>query len=266
MDQEGGLAVPSIPNGQKECPDISPTDPGTSGPPASRIDEVHHSKSKRSRILERFYLLSEDHYRSLVDLSPDIIYRLDKEGRILFISNAVRQLGYDPDELTGKFFQDIVHPDDRGKMPARFVERRVGVRSTSRVEIRLIKKNRAVQNYSLAQVTVELTSRGKWDVPDADISNPRKHFLYSQGVARDVTERKRMEEEREKLIVELKEALLRIKTLSGLLPICSSCKRIHDDQGQWQPLEEYIRGHSEAEFTHTICPECAKKTYPDYFK
>lgn len=210
--------------------------------------------------------MSEEHYRSLVDLSPDIIYRLDKEGRILFISNAVKQLGYDPEELTGRLFEDIVHPDDRGKAPAHFVERRIGNRSTQRMEMRLIKKNRMVQDYSFIQVTVELTSMGKWDVPDADISNPRKRFLYSQGVARDITERKHMEEEREMLIVELKEALFRIKTLSGLLPICSSCKRIRDDEGRWQPLEDYIREHSEAEFTHTICPECAKKTYPNYFK
>ncbi|HNT44599.1 MAG TPA: PAS domain S-box protein [Syntrophorhabdaceae bacterium] len=210
--------------------------------------------------------MSEDHYRSLVDLSPDIIYRLDGEGRILFISNAVRELGYDPEELTGRLFEDIVHPDDRGKGPVHFVERRVGSRSMQRLEMRLIKKSGAVQNYSLAQVTVELTARGKWDVPDSDISNPRKNLLYSQGVARDVTERKRMEVERDKLILELKEALLRVRTLSGLLPICSSCKKIRDDDGRWQPLENYVREHSEAEFTHTICPECARKTYPNYFK
>ncbi len=210
--------------------------------------------------------MSQDHYRSLVDLSPDIIYRLDRDGRILFISNAVRQLGYDPEELTGKPFEDIVHPDDRRKGPLHFVERRVGSRSMRRLEMRLVKKNKGVQDYSLAQVTVEVTARGKWDVSDHDISTPRKRFLYSQGVARDVTERKRMEEEREKLIVELKEALLRVRTLSGLLPICSSCKKIRDDEGRWQPLEDYIRDHSEAEFTHTICPECAKKTYPNYFK
>jgi len=210
--------------------------------------------------------LSQDHYRSLVDLSPDIIYRLDRDGRILFISNAVRQLGYDPEELTGKPFENIVHPEDRRKGPVHFVERRVGSRSMRRLEMRLVTKNKGVQDYSLAQVTVEVSARGKWDVSDHDISTPRKRFLYSQGVARDVTERKRMEEEREKLIVELKEALLRVRTLSGLLPICSSCKKIRDDEGRWQPLEDYIRDHSEAEFTHTICPECAKKTYPNYFK
>lgn len=62
---------------------------------------------------------------------------------------------------------------------------------------------------------------------------------------------------------ELKEALKHIKTLSGLLPICSSCKNIRDDKGYWSQIERYISTHSQAEFTHSICPACAKKLYPD---
>lgn len=79
----------------------------------------------------------------------------------------------------------------------------------------------------------------------------------------DITERKKAEEERENLISELQKALAEVRALSGLLPICSNCKKIRDDQGYWQQLEEYIQGHSEAQFTHGICPECAKKLYPD---
>ena len=70
--------------------------------------------------------------------------------------------------------------------------------------------------------------------------------------------------EKEKLIVELKKAMSKIKMLSGLLPICASCKRIRDKKGNWHQLETYIRDHSKAEFTHGICPECAAKLYPDY--
>jgi len=66
--------------------------------------------------------------------------------------------------------------------------------------------------------------------------------------------------EREQLICELKEALSKVKLLSGLLPICSSCKKIRDDKGYWSQIELYIRDHSEAEFTHGLCPDCAKKT------
>ena len=71
------------------------------------------------------------------------------------------------------------------------------------------------------------------------------------------------EAEREKLIRELQEALAKVKTLSGFLPICMSCKKIRDDKGYWEQVEVYIRDHSEAEFSHGICPECFKKLYPD---
>jgi hypothetical protein len=80
-----------------------------------------------------------------------------------------------------------------------------------------------------------------------------------------IVERKRAEEEREKLIVELQDAVAKIKTLKGLLPICAHCKKIRDDKGYWKQIESYIIEHSEAEFSHGICPECAKKHYPEFF-
>jgi len=75
---------------------------------------------------------------------------------------------------------------------------------------------------------------------------------------------KKVEEEREKLIRELQDSLVKIKTLRGLLPICASCKKIRDDKGYWNQIEAYIRDHSEAEFSHSICPVCMKKLYPDF--
>lgn len=76
---------------------------------------------------------------------------------------------------------------------------------------------------------------------------------------------KKHKQEREQLITELQAALARVKLLSGFLPICSSCKKIRDDMGYWQQIESYIRNHSEAEFSHSICPDCAKKLYPEIF-
>jgi PAS domain S-box-containing protein len=75
----------------------------------------------------------------------------------------------------------------------------------------------------------------------------------------DITERKRAEEEQGRLVKKLQRALAEVKTLSGLLPICASCKKIRDDKGYWNQLEVYIRDHSGAEFSHSLCPECAKK-------
>jgi hypothetical protein len=66
------------------------------------------------------------------------------------------------------------------------------------------------------------------------------------------------------LIAKLKEALDQVQLLSGLLPICASCKRIKDEREVWQPLEVYIQAHSEAKFTHGVCPDCLRKLYPEY--
>jgi hypothetical protein len=85
----------------------------------------------------------------------------------------------------------------------------------------------------------------------------------NERLTREIAERKRAEDEKEDLIRELKETLSKVKTLSGLLPICSSCKKIRDDKGYWNQLEAYIRDRSEAEFTHSICPECKKRLYPE---
>jgi hypothetical protein len=79
--------------------------------------------------------------------------------------------------------------------------------------------------------------------------------------------RLRLEEsEREKAILQLEEALGEVKQLSGLLPICSSCKNIRDDQGYWQHVEKYISEHTEAQFSHSFCPDCAKKLYPEIYE
>jgi len=72
-----------------------------------------------------------------------------------------------------------------------------------------------------------------------------------------------VEEEREKLINDLRKALAEVKILSGLLPICSACKKIRDDKGYWNQIEVYIQAHSDADFSHSICPGCAKELYPD---
>lgn len=79
----------------------------------------------------------------------------------------------------------------------------------------------------------------------------------------EIQERKRAEKEKERLIQDLQRALADIKKLSGLLPICASCKKIRDDKGYWRQIEAYIRDHSEADFSHGICPECARLLYPD---
>jgi hypothetical protein len=81
----------------------------------------------------------------------------------------------------------------------------------------------------------------------------------------EITQRERAEEKNLGLIAELQQALESIKQLRGLLPICCSCKKIRNDRGYWEKIETYISQHSEAQFTHGICPDCAEKLYPGVF-
>ncbi len=79
----------------------------------------------------------------------------------------------------------------------------------------------------------------------------------------DITQRKMIELNNDIVVQKLKLALEKIKTLEGIIPICAHCKKIRDDKGEWQQLESYIEEHSKAEFSHTICPECIAKYYPN---
>jgi len=99
-----------------------------------------------------------------------------------------------------------------------------------------------------------------------------KHFevrayssKYGQFVAlfNDITDKKHSEMEKDKLIGELQKALNEIKTLRGILPICSYCMQIRDDKGYWNQIETYIEDHSDVDFSHSICPKCAKKYYSE---
>jgi hypothetical protein len=78
-------------------------------------------------------------------------------------------------------------------------------------------------------------------------------------------QRKKMEKKRDDALLEKEKALDDIKILKGLLPICASCKQIRDDKGYWNQIEHYIHEHSEAEFSHGLCPDCARKLYPDWY-
>lgn len=81
----------------------------------------------------------------------------------------------------------------------------------------------------------------------------------------DITDRKRLENERARIIADLKESLRKVKLLSGLIPICAACKKVRDDRGYWSQVESYIAKRSEAMFSHGICPDCVKMLYPEVY-
>jgi hypothetical protein len=88
-----------------------------------------------------------------------------------------------------------------------------------------------------------------------------KRLLEVYQMTHLIEEKKIAETEREKVIEDLKAALNEVKTLQGFLPICASCKKIRDDTGYWNQIEQYIQKHSDAKFSHSICPECMEKLY-----
>lgn len=90
--------------------------------------------------------------------------------------------------------------------------------------------------------------------------------MFSFFFLRNLTLLDQSEKENSQLIAELKTTLDNVKELKGLIPICAECKNIRDDKGYWHKVEEYVRQHSEAKFSHGICPECAKKVYKDLEK
>lgn len=178
------------------------------------------------------------------------VRRLDGGGDLAFISEGAKDLVAVPAESVASYVGrelDFVLEEDREAL-LQAVEGSAQALSPLEHECRL----------------VPLEGDRKWI---RIIARPRKGDggeIIWDGIALDVTVRREAEEERERLIDELQEALGQIKTLEGLLPICASCKRVRDDTGYWNQIESYIRERSDAEFTHSICPECATKLYPEY--
>jgi hypothetical protein len=95
---------------------------------------------------------------------------------------------------------------------------------------------------------------------------PTLYFLALKPLRLHIDRRRRAEEEKDALIAQLRRALDEVKTLRGIIPICASCKKIRDDEGFWHQVEAYVGAHSDALFSHGICPDCAKRLYPDFVK
>lgn len=189
---------------------------------------------------------SEQKFRMLFESSKDANYISTVEGQIVDANQSFFDLfNYDRGALKNLRTQDLyVKPNER----TAFLNDIEKKGFTKDFEETLQDKNGRVIE---CQTTATFRRSGDGTI------------IGYQGIIRDVTDIKRKQKERENLIHELQEALTEVKTLSGLLPICSHCKKIRDDKGYWTQIESYIHEHSEAEFSHSICQECAKKHYPD---
>ena len=133
---------------------------------------------------------SEERYRALVELAPAVVYRVDAEGRIVFISQAVEAWGYTPKELKGKLLEDLAHPDDAEKVRACLEAHRQGRETTTELELRVATKRKRRKGGKSQSVDVSLSCRSLWD---AEGSPPL--LVSAEGIIHDITERRRIEAE-----------------------------------------------------------------------
>ncbi|HSM92027.1 MAG TPA: PAS domain S-box protein [Anaeromyxobacteraceae bacterium] len=190
---------------------------------------------------------SEASFRALVEGAP-IAVTLTRGTRVAYVNPAfVKEFGLPGAAVAiGRSLLDSVLPADVARTQERIERRLRGEPVEPTAEITLLRPDGTSFLASVTDAMVALT-----DGPTV------------VGFIQDITERKQSEVERERLIGELKAALADVKTLRGLLPICAHCKKIRDDRGYWNRIETFIRERSDAQFTHGICPDCAKRFFPD---
>jgi PAS domain S-box-containing protein len=173
------------------------------------------------------------------EVSIDMLCFLDFNGYFKRLNPAwERTLGFTRDELMSKPFIEFVHPEDRERTLRQNAEVRRGGQALG-FENRYLCKDGSY----------------KWFRWNAASDRP-EGVIYS--VARDITAEKQAHMERENLVAELQAALAEVKSLQEILPICSYCKRIRDDENYWHTVESYISDHTDSRFSHSICPACMK--------
>jgi PAS domain S-box-containing protein len=209
--------------------------------------EVVRDVTERKR-MEKSLAESEARYRMLFENAGDSIFILDAEGdnkgRIVDANKAAAEIhGYTVDELLEMKITDIDTAETAKEAPSRM--ERILQGETVKTEATHYTKDGQIIHVEIIAGLIELDGH-----------------KYVLAFDRDITRRKTVEQERERLILELQEALEKIKTLKGLIPICAWCKKIRDDDGYWEKVEDYIQQHSSASFTHGICPECLEKQSP----
>lgn len=207
-------------------------------------------KTEGSEETESFFDMDSDAFQRMYKDHGAVMYIVDLDTFRIIDANqsALKFYGYDIDIMRTKRIPDLnITPEDE-----------------IRTEIkRAVKEGRSYYVYQHQLASGEIR--------DVEIyANPIfiKGKEYSFSIVHDITARRIAEEklqqkeiEQERLINDLQEALREVKTLSGLFPICASCKKIRDDKGYWNQIEFYIQEHSEAQFSHGMCPECSDKIY-----
>ena len=191
-----------------------------------------------------------ERYRTILESIEEAYFETDLAGNFIFFNNSLCSiLGYSKEELKGMSSRNYMPPETAKDIYSLFNE--------------IYKTGKPIRKYGY-EVIKKDGNRGFHELFASLMHERSGKPIGFRGLAHDITERKLAENEREELVKQLHVALTALKKLSGLIPICSHCKKIRDDKGYWNKLESYLREHSDAEFSHSICPDCAEKYYPDY--
>jgi len=196
---------------------------------------------------------SEENYRSLFQNASIGIFHSLPEGKFLRVNSALaKMLGYgSPEEMisaiTNISTQIYVDSKKHSNLLAATSEQTGWIYAENRYR----RKDGTI-------LTANLAVR--------EVLNPDNTVAYLEGFVEDITDRRLAEEALEEERKRLQQALDEVKTLRGIFPICANCKKIRDDKGYWNQVEMYVSDHTEAKFSHGICPDCAKKLYPELYE
>jgi PAS domain S-box-containing protein len=203
--------------------------------------------------LQKELELSEERYRTVADFAYDWEYWINPEGQFVYVSPSCERItGYTAAEFISNpnLIMDIMLDDDR-KLFQRLIGDHLSNTDTTGewgIDFRIQHRNGEIR--WIGQVA-------------QSVYGANQQYLGMRASNKDITERKHLEEEKQKVIIELQNALSEVKKLSGFLPICASCKKIRDDKGYWNEVEQFISERSETQFSHSICPDCMRKLYPE---
>lgn len=212
--------------------------------PAAALNAVKQSKCLREKAE------AESNFARLFDTVPIGLFHMRPDGTILQVNRAFAEMtGYEASgAISHHHAIEFFHSPESHLLWRDSIER----------EGTLLRYETEFRRMDGSLFWVEISARALRDGLSGTI--------FYEGSVEDISQRHAAEEEREGLIESLRDALQRVKKLSGLLPICSSCKKIRDDDGEWNQMEVYIQQRSDASFTHSFCPECARRLYPEIFE
>ncbi len=192
-------------------------------------------------------------FASTLGCIGEAVIAADRQGHVRFMNTQAEELtGWSLADATGRHIEEVIILSDEKE-----ATRSVGLFSET------LQKGLLVQWASNAWL---YPRRGPSMPVDYTAARIRQDDGVVAGVVvifRDITSRRQLEDERERLIGELRSALQNVKTLRGLLPVCASCKRIRDDDGYWEQVDDYVSNHTFAQVSHGICPDCLRTLYPD---